>query len=182
MGGLVLGGFGAYEGAYAAGWAGTHGKLTVESCDVVHTRHGSSSGRKNRGRTVRCHGTFVSDDGKTKDVNATLESKRDYLQKTQVSVQQTDFGTIDLDTDASYVVSGWDRALRWFAGFFGAWILIGLGVFCLATGYAPFGRSRIGFNAAWEAAGRNVTRAAVIGMMGVGLVGAVLSFLISLFF
>lgn len=84
--------------------------------------------------------------------------------------------------DAEYVQTGMDRAWRWFGAFFGGWVLTGLGVFCLATGFAPFGRSRISFDAAWEAAGRGVTRPTVIGMIGVGLVGAGVSFLVSYFF
>lgn len=178
--GLVLGGVGAYQGAYAAGWVGTHGTVTVEGCEVNYPHNASRSSRKNR-RIVRCYGTFVSDDGKSKDVNATLEGQRRYLPGTEVSVQQTDLPTADVDTDANYVVAGLNRAMRWFAAFFASWVLIGLGVFCVATGYAPFGRSRISYDAAWEAAGQNAMRPAVIGMIGVGIAGAGLSYLVSLF-
>jgi hypothetical protein len=181
LAGLILSGFAAYEGTYAAGWAGTHGTLMVEGCEVSYPNNASRSSRKNR-RTVRCYGTFVSDDGKTEGINASLQGKRRYLQGTEVSVQRTDLPTVDADTDATYVATGMDRALRWFAAFFGGWVLVGLGVFCVVTGYAPFGRSRISYNAAWEAAGRSVTRPAVIGIIGVGIVGAGLSYLASLFF
>ncbi|MBK3647433.1 hypothetical protein, partial [Streptomyces sp. MBT33] len=70
------------------------------------------------------------------------------------------------------------RAWRCFAAFFGGWVLTGLGLFCLATGYAPFGRSRVSYDDAWEAAGRGRTRAVVLGMIGAGLVGGAVSFLI----
>ncbi|MBT2504799.1 hypothetical protein J7I98_02595 [Streptomyces sp. ISL-98] len=180
LAGLALTGVGAYQGAYAAGWAGTHGTLTVESCEVTSPHNVSRSSRKNRS-TIRCCGTFASDDGKAKDINAALEGKRGYLQGTEVSVQQTDAPTADADTDADYVVAGLNRAMHWFAAFFAGWVLTGLGVFCVATGYAPFGSSRISYGAAWDAAGRNATRPTTIGMIGVGIVGAGLSYLVSLF-
>jgi hypothetical protein len=189
LAGLALSGWGAYEGAYAAGWAGTHGTLTVKQCEVSYPNNASRSSRKNR-RPVRCDGTFVSEDGKSADADAAVQVRHRYAPGTELSVQQTDpppthtaagAGT-DARTDADYVQTGMDRALRLFAAFFGGWVLTGLGVFCLVTGYAPFGQSRISYDAAWEASGRGVTRSAVIGMIGVGLVGAGGSFLVSYFF
>ncbi|MEU9287129.1 hypothetical protein AB0D57_21040 [Streptomyces sp. NPDC048275] len=182
LAGLALSGFGAYEGAYAAGWAGTHGTLTVERCDVSYPNNASRSSRKNR-RPVRCEGTFASDDGKSTDANAAVQVRQRFAQGTELSVQQTDPPTTDTATDADYVQTGMDRAWRWFGAFFGGWVLTGLGAFCLLTGFAPFGQSRISFDAAWEgaASGRGVTRPVVIGMIGVGLVGAGVSFLVSYF-
>lgn len=148
--GLTISGFGAYEGAYAAGWAGTHGTLTVDRCEVSYPNNASRSSRKNR-RLIRCHGTFVSEDGKSKDANAALQLRQRYAQGTELSVQQTDPPTSDSGTNTGYVATGMDRALRWFAAFFGGWVLTGLGVFCLVTGYAPFGQSRISYGEAWEA-------------------------------
>lgn len=72
LAGLALSGWGAYEGAYLAGWAGTHGALTVKQCEVSYANNASRSSRKNR-RPVRCEGTFVSDDGKIKDAGAAVQ-------------------------------------------------------------------------------------------------------------
>jgi hypothetical protein len=180
LAGLALSGWGAYEGAYAAGWAGTHGTLTVERCEVSYPNNASRSSRKNR-RPIRCHGTFVSQNGKSKDANAAVQVRQRYAQGTELSVQQTDPPTAGDATNTGYVATGMDRALRLFAAFFGGWVLTGLGVFCLVTGYAPFGNSPISYGAAWETAGRGVTRPAMIGMIGVGLVGAGVSFLVSYF-
>ncbi|MFE0257225.1 hypothetical protein [Streptomyces sp. NPDC059010] len=181
LAGLVVSGWGAYEGAYAAGWAGTHGTLTVKQCDVGYPGNASRNSRKNR-RPVRCEGTFRSEDGKSTDANAAVQVRHRYTPGTELAVQQTEPLTAADAADADYVQTGMDRAWRRFGAFFGGWVLTGLGVFCLATGFAPFGRSRVSFDAAWEAAGRGVTRAAVIGMIGVGLVGAGVSFLVSYFF
>ncbi|MGW6734147.1 hypothetical protein [Streptomyces sp. NPDC055013] len=178
--GLGLSGFGAYEGAYAAGWAGTHGTLTVQQCEVSYPNNASRSSRKNR-RPVRCEGTFVAEGGKSTDARAAVQVRQRYAQGTELSVQQTSPPASQGGTGADYVQAGMDRAWRWFAAFFGGWVFTGLGVFCLATGFAPFGTSRISFDAAWEAAGRGVTRSAVIGMIGMGLVGAGVTFLISYF-
>jgi hypothetical protein len=181
LAGLVLSGFGAYEGAYAAGWAGTHGTLKVQQCEVGYPGNASRSSRKNR-RPVRCEGTFVSENGRSTDAHAAVQVRRRYAQGTELAVQQAEPPTAAGATDGDYVQTGMDRAWRWFGAFFGGWVLTGLGIFCLATGFAPFGRSRISFDAAWEAAGRGGTRSVVIGMIGVGLVGAGVSFLVSYFF
>ncbi|MGW0611935.1 hypothetical protein [Streptomyces sp. NPDC002788] len=180
LGGLVLSGWGAYEGAYAAGWAGTHGTLTVKRCEVNYPNNASRSSRKNR-RPVRCEGTFVSEDGRRTDAGAAVRVRRWYASGTELAVQQTSPPTGNGAAEGDYLQAGTGRAWRWFAAFFGGWVLTGLGVFCLATGFAPFGRSRISFDGAWEAAGRGATRAVVIGMIGVGLVGAGVSFLVSYF-
>ncbi|WP_405589910.1 hypothetical protein [Streptomyces sp. NBC_01092] len=179
--GLTVSGFGAYEGVYAAGWAGTRGTLTVQQCEVSYPSNASRSSRKNR-RPVRCEGTFVSENGKSTDAGAAVQVRQRYPRGAELAVQQTDAPTAEGAMDAEYVQTGMDRAWRWFGAFFGGWVLTGLGVFCLATGFAPFGRSRISFDAAWEAAGRGVTRSVVIGTIGVGLVGAAVSFLVSYFF
>ncbi|WP_406413594.1 hypothetical protein [Streptomyces sp. NBC_01614] len=178
--GLGLSGFGAYEGAYAAGWAGTQGTLTVQQCEASYPNNASRSSRKNR-RPVRCEGTFVAEGGRSTDTNAAVQVRQRYAQGTELSVQQTEPPVSDGGTGTDYVQAGMDRAWRWFAASFGGWVFTGLGVFCLATGFAPFGASRISFDAAWEAAGRGVTRSAVLGMIGVGLVGTGVTFLISYF-
>ncbi|MER5937509.1 hypothetical protein ABT121_09345 [Streptomyces sp. NPDC001928] len=181
LAGLALSGWGAYEGAYAAGWAGTKGTLTVKQCEVSYPNNASRSSRKNR-RPIRCEGTFVSEDGVGRDANAAVQVRQRYSPGTELAVQQTEPPTADDATAAEYLQSGMDRAWRWFGAFFGGWVFTGLGVFCLVTGFAPFGQSRISFDAAWEAAGRGATRSAVVGVMGVALVGAGVSFLVSYFF
>lgn len=169
LAGLALSGWGAYEGSYLAGWAATHGTLTVQRCEASHPNNASRSSRRNR-RPVRCEGVFVADGGKGRDAGAAVRVRRRYGAGTELSVRRT---------GDEYVQSGLDRAWRSFAAFFGGWVLTGLGLFCLATGYAPFGRSRVSYDAAWEAAGRGRTRVVVLGMIGVGSVGGVVSFLIS---
>ncbi|MGP2440122.1 hypothetical protein [Streptomyces sp. JW3] len=69
-------------------------------------------------------------------------------------MQQTDPPSASGVSDADYVQSSTGRTWRWFAGFFGGWVLTGLGVFCRATGYAPLGQSRVSYEAAWEASSR----------------------------
>ncbi|CAL9546486.1 hypothetical protein SUDANB58_04358 [Streptomyces sp. enrichment culture] len=181
LAGLALSGWGTYEGVYAAEWAGTHGTLTVKQCEVSYPHNASRSSRKNH-RPVQCRGTFVSEDGRSEDADAAVRVRQRYPQGTELSVQQSASPPTETSGDADYVQSGMDRAWRWFGVFFGGWVLTGLGVFCLVTGYAPFGRSRISYDTAWEASRRGATRPAVIAMTGVGLVGAGVSFLIGYFF
>jgi len=178
LAGLALSGWGAYEGTYLAGWAGTHGTLTVQRCEVSYPNNASRSSRKNR-RPVHCEGAFVSDDGNSRDAGAAVQVRHRYEAGAELSVQQTDAPATATSADGEYIQAGLDRAWRYFAAFFGGWVLTGLGVFCLATGYAPFGQSRVSYDEAWEAAGRGATRVLVIGMIGVGLVGAAVTFLVS---
>ncbi|KPI00667.1 hypothetical protein OK074_5760 [Actinobacteria bacterium OK074] len=180
LAGLALSGWGAYEGAYAAGWAGTHGTLTVNQCEVSYPNNASRSSRKNR-RPIRCEGTFVSDDGDSTDVHAGVQVRQRYATGTELAVQQTDAPSTATSADGDYTQGGTDRAWRFLGAFFGGWVLTGLGVFCLATGYAPFGQSRISYDDAWDAAGRGATRPVLIGMLGVGVLGAGVSFLVSYF-
>ncbi|MGW1028627.1 hypothetical protein ACWD4J_33920 [Streptomyces sp. NPDC002577] len=175
-----MSGWGAYEGAYTVGWAGTHGTLTVKQCQDDSSLSSSRNSRKKR-LTVRCDGRFVSEDGKSTDANAAVRVRSEYARGTELSVQQVDAPTTGTAADGDYVRTDKPRAWRFFAAFFGGWVLTGLGVFCLATGYAPFGQSRVSYDEAWEASGRGVTRPVLIGMLGVGLVGAGVSFLVSYF-
>ncbi|MCT9079508.1 hypothetical protein [Streptomyces fulvoviolaceus] len=180
LAGLVMSGWGAYQGAYAVGWAGTHGTLTVKQCEVNSAVNASRNSRKKR-LNVRCAGTFVSEDGKSTDAGAAVQVRSRYTQGTELSVQQAEAPTTDTSADGDYVRADEPRGWRFFAAFFGGWVLTGLGVFCLATGFAPFGQSRVSYDAAWEAAGRGVTRPVLLGMLGVGLLGAGVSFLVSYF-
>ncbi|MBO0511268.1 hypothetical protein [Streptomyces beijiangensis] len=177
---LLAAAFTAYQGANTAGWIGTHGELTVQSCDTspvtTHRarRHGSS-------RHVTCYGTFVSDDGKIRDINAQIEDgKRRYLGGAKVSVQRTGAPTLSTDTDASYVITAPYRAGGWFAGFFGSWLIFALGLLYMATGHLPAGRNKVSFSTTWDAAGRGRVRAAAIVITVAGLVGAAVAFLVGL--
>ncbi|KUL40249.1 hypothetical protein [Streptomyces regalis] len=89
LAGLTLSEFGAYEGTYTAGWAGTHGNLTVRPCEVSYPSNASRSSRKNR-RPVRCEGTFVSENGKSTDSNAGVQVRRRYAQGAELAVQQAE--------------------------------------------------------------------------------------------
>ncbi|MFI7412242.1 hypothetical protein ACIBU0_26570 [Streptomyces sp. NPDC049627] len=121
LAGLALSGWGAYEGAYAAGWAGTRGTLTVNVCEVSYPNNASRSSRKNR-RPVRCEGTFVSEDGRSTDAHAAVQVRKRYAAGTELAVQQTEPSTADDAADAEYLQGGMDRALRWFGAFFGGWV------------------------------------------------------------
>ncbi|MFI9647846.1 hypothetical protein ACIHAA_16310 [Streptomyces sp. NPDC052040] len=178
LAGLALSGWGAYEGAYVSGWAGTHGTLTVKQCEVSYPNNASRSSRKNR-RPIRCEGSFVSDDGKSVDAGAAVQVRHRYAPGMELTVQQTEAPTKGGSADGDYIQSGMDRAWRYFAAFFGGWVLTTLGAFCLATGYTPFGESRIPFDEAWESAGRGAMRAVVVGLICMGLVGAGVSLLTS---
>ena len=180
--GLLLSGYSAYEGVYAAGFAGTAGTLKVTSCEAKY--HHNASRRSRRGTdNVRCHGTFVAAAKSDRDTRAYVDTRRDYPAGATLDVQQGGpaLSLTHIGSDRDYVATDAKRALRWLSGVFGGLVLIGLGVFCTATGYAPFGRSQITFDAAWETAGRSTLRRLVIAVLGVGLVGAGLSWLVSLF-
>ncbi|MGI5458470.1 hypothetical protein ACQEWB_35900 [Streptomyces sp. CA-249302] len=180
LAGLATSGWGGYEGAYTVGWAGTHGTLTVKQCVDDSSLNSSRNSRKKR-LTVRCDGRFASADGSSTDANATVRVRSEYASGTELSVQQVDAPSSATAADGDYVRTDKPRAWRFFAAFFGGWVLTGLGVFCLATGYAPFGRSRVSYDEAWEASGRGATRPVLIGMLGVGLLGAGVSYLVSYF-
>ncbi|MFM9373049.1 hypothetical protein [Streptomyces sp. Da 82-17] len=182
--GLLLSAYSAYEGGYAAGFAGSAGELKVSSCEAKF--HHNAARRSRRGTdNVRCHGTFVPAPGQSgaRDPQAYVDTRRGYPEGAVLEVRQGGpaLSLTHLGEDRDYVATDGKRALRWFSGALAGLVLIGLGVFCTATGYAPFGRSRITYEAAWERAGRSPLRRTVIGLLGVGLVGAGLCWLASLF-
>jgi hypothetical protein len=177
---LLVAAFTAYQGANTAGWIGTHGELTVKSCDTspvtTHRarRHGSS-------RHVTCYGTFVSDDGKSRDIYAQVEDgKRLYAGGTRLSVQRTGAPTLSTDTDTSYVITAPYRAGGYFAGFFGSWLIFALGLLYVTTGHLPAGRNKVPFSTTWDAAGRGRVRTTAIVISVAGLVGAAVAFLVGL--
>ncbi|WP_329123753.1 hypothetical protein [Streptomyces sp. NBC_01465] len=176
---LLAAAFTAYQGANTVGWIGTHGELTVQSCDTSHTT--TSRARRHNSRHVTCYGTFVSDDGKTRDINAQIEDgKRRYPGGTELSVQRTGAPTLSTDTDTSYVITAPYRAGGWFAGFFGSWLVFALGLLYVTTGHLPAGRNKVPFSTTWDAAGRGRARTAAIVVSVAGLAGAAVSFLLGL--
>ncbi|NBE52722.1 hypothetical protein [Streptomyces boluensis] len=181
--GLLVSGYSAYEGVYAAGFAGTAGTLKVTSCESKFLHN--SARRSRRGTdNVRCHGTFVAAEGKAaRDREAYVDTRRGYPAGAVLDVQQGGpaLSLTHLGSERDYVATDAKRAMRWFSGTFAGLAFLGLGIFCTASGYAPFGRSRISYDAAWEAAGRSALRPTVIGFLAVGLVGAGLCWLVSLF-
>ncbi|MDI3420760.1 hypothetical protein [Streptomyces luteolus] len=182
--GLLLSGYSTYEGVYAAGFAGTAGTLKVTSCEAKF--HHNASRRSRRGTdNVRCHGTFVPAAGTQgeRDSRAYVDTRRGYPEGALLDVQQGGpaLSLTHLGEDRDYVATDGKRALRWFSGSLGGLVLIGLGIFCTATGYAPFGRGQITYETAWERAGRSPLRRIVIAFLAAGLVGAGLCWLASLF-
>ncbi|MDI3407190.1 hypothetical protein [Streptomyces cavernicola] len=181
--GLLLSGYSTYEGVYAAGLAGTAGTLKVTSCESKFLHNASRRSRRGTDN-VRCHGTFAPAAGNgPRDSQAYVDTRRGYPEGALLDVQQGGpaLSLTHLGEDRDYVATDAGRALRWFSGTLGGLVLIGLGVFCTATGYAPFGRSEITYESAWERAGRSPLRRTVIGFLAVGLVGAGLCWLASLF-
>lgn len=181
--GLLVGGYSVYEGVYAAGWAGTAGTLKVSSCESKYLHNASRRSRRGTDN-VRCHGIFAAADGKSgRDTEAAVDTRHGYPTGAVLDVQQGGpaLSLTHLGSDRDYVATDAKRALRWFSGTFAGLLLLALGLFCTATGYAPFGRSQITFDGAWEAAGRSRLRSIVIGTVAVGLAGAGLCWLVSLF-
>ncbi|MGW0733551.1 hypothetical protein [Streptomyces sp. NPDC002851] len=184
--GLLVIGYAGYEGAYAAGLAGADGKLKVTECAVKNPDNAARNSRKGR-QNMRCYGTFVPGGAKgttaARDTSAYVDIKAGYPEGAELSVRRQPGPTLipEISTDGGYVVVTAKNALRWTAGLLGGLALTGLGVFCAGTGYSPFGRSRVTFDGAWDAAGRGALRPTVIGMLGVGVAGAALAWLVSLF-
>ncbi|MFC7308673.1 hypothetical protein ACFQVC_31210 [Streptomyces monticola] len=181
--GLLVGGYSAYEGAYAAGLAGSAGTLKVTSCESKFVHNASRRSRRGTDN-VRCHGTFTGSDGRgARDAQASVDTRRGYPAGTTLDVQQGGpaLSLTHIGSGQAYGATDSKRALRWFSGTFAGVALVGLGIFCGATGYSPFKRSLVSFDAAWETAGRSSLRWVVIAAVGAGVVGAGLVWLVSLF-
>ncbi|MFE2425379.1 hypothetical protein ACFXJ5_01265 [Streptomyces sp. NPDC059373] len=135
LAGLLVPGWLVHEAAYSAGFAGTHGTLTVGHCEYRTSYH-----RKPRLFTTKnydCHGTFVGDGDGDEDAAALVETHQNYAAGTKVSVQRT--GTDVLSQGWSYGLPSWTRAVYEIAGAFFVLLALPVGLLCLVTG-CTFGR------------------------------------------
>ncbi|WP_420035838.1 hypothetical protein ACN2WE_29555 [Streptomyces sp. cg28] len=173
---LLFSGYFAWEGLYAAGVRGVHGELKVEKCTAKYERYRSHGHYRTR-RSYDCFGVFTSDDGRTKDINAVLDTKLRYDADESVSVTQAG-EAVSTSRDFDYVVSDAKHAGFNFAGSFALLIAVALGIFCAATGYFPGRRCQVSYNEAWRASARGATRPVVIAVGAIGAVGALVSLLL----
>ncbi|WP_353945065.1 hypothetical protein ABII15_28215 [Streptomyces sp. HUAS MG91] len=173
---LLFSSFFGWEGLYAAGVRGVHGELKVDKCTVKYERYRTHGHYRTR-RSYDCYGTFTSDDGKTKDINAVLDTELRYDADETVSVTQSG-EAVSTSRDYDYVVSDAKHAGFNFAGSFALLIAVALGVFCAATGYFPGRRCKVSYSEAWRASARGATRPAVIVIGAIGAVGALVSLLL----
>ncbi|MFE7272673.1 hypothetical protein [Streptomyces sp. NPDC057623] len=161
--GLVLLALGAYLGPYTYATS-TPGKLTVETCTVDYKyRSSTSSSSRKKTKTRWCYGTFTADDGSAKDLNAELKS--DALHQRGYVIEAIKTG------DTSYQLDhGWVGAIAvGCAWFFGALISLAIGTFGAVTGFVS-GRST----------GQGLFRTCLV-LVGVGVVGLVVSLLVAFF-
>ncbi|NLU74679.1 hypothetical protein HCC61_18700 [Streptomyces sp. HNM0575] len=119
VGALVCLGLAAYNAAHAAGLAGRHGTVTVQSCWV-------EQGSRNSSDTTVCSGTFRPDDGSRPVPDAQVS--RELRQGQRIEVSQSANG---------FLPTGFREIWRWNALFFFGWIVAGLGVPFAATGIFP---------------------------------------------
>ncbi|MFI7412263.1 hypothetical protein ACIBU0_26675 [Streptomyces sp. NPDC049627] len=161
--GVVLMALGAYLGPYTYATS-TPGKLTVDTCTVDYKyRSSTSSSSRKKTKTRWCYGTFTSDDGTVKDLNAELKS--DALHQRGYVIEALKTG------DTSYKLDqGWVYAIAvGCAWFFGALIALTTGIFATVTGF-PFGRTP----------SQGLFRTCLV-LVGVGVVGLVVSLLVAFF-
>jgi hypothetical protein len=162
--GLVLLALGAYLGPYTYATS-TPGKLSVQTCTVEYKYRSSSSSSSSRKKTKTrwCYGTFTSDDGTVKDLNAELKSDALYTRGHVIEARQT--------SDTSYMQDhGWARAIAVGCAWgFGALIALAIGLFCAVTGF-PYGQG--------ESQGLFRTTLVTVAM---GVLGLVISLLVVFF-
>jgi hypothetical protein len=159
---LVLLAVGAYRGPYSYATS-TPGKLTVDTC-TVSIRYGTTTSHKTRTRTKTrwCYGTFTSNDGTTKDLNAELQSKHLYQRGTVIQARRI--------SDLSYSQDlGWVNAIAvgcmWW---FGALLPLAVGIFGAVTGFV------------YRRAGNGLFRTSFV-LIAVGVIGWVVSLLVTFF-
>jgi hypothetical protein len=124
--GLVLGVAGLYFGPYSVWWAGDTGKISVEECGIGR-RPSATSARSTpaRTKTVQCYGTFHSDNGAVKDLNAHVETPYHVYQRgDQVEVRQI--------RHSFYTAHTWVTLSRGLTAFFGGLLACGLGLLFIA--------------------------------------------------
>ncbi|MFI7404687.1 hypothetical protein ACIBW9_30125 [Streptomyces sp. NPDC049541] len=161
---LVLLALGSYLGPYKYATS-TPGELTVQTCTVDYKYRSSSSSSSSRKKTKSrwCYGTFTSDDGKVKDLNAELKSDALYQRGHVIEARRI--------SDVSYMQDqGWAHAIALgCAWWFGALIALAVGLFCAVTGF-PYG----------ERESQGLFRTTLV-TVGVGVLGLVVSLLVVFF-
>ncbi|WP_159393160.1 hypothetical protein [Streptomyces rimosus] len=164
LAGLLLIAVGVYVGPYSVWVDGSPGKITVEACATdYHYANKQHSG--NRTRDIQCYGTFRSDDGRTKDLNASVDSWHKFKEGDLIEVRQVG--------RSSYVQHSWNRLANGVLCLCGGLVVLVLGVLCTVTGYRF--RGAPSFDDAWRSVGAGVLRTLMVGVMAAGLIGAVLS-------
>ncbi|RPF36720.1 hypothetical protein [Streptomyces sp. TLI_185] len=161
---LVLVALGAYLGPYKYATS-TPGKLTVQNCTVDYKYRSSSSSSSSRKKTKTrwCYGTFTSDDGTVKDLNAELRSDALYQRGHVIEARRI--------SDVSYMQDqGWAHAIAvGCAWWFGALIALAIGLFSAITGF-PYGQGE----------SQRLFRTTLV-TVGVGVLGLVVSLLVVFF-
>ncbi|NUT25207.1 MAG: hypothetical protein HOV84_04615 [Streptomyces sp.] len=137
--GVVLMALGAYLGPYTYATS-TPGKLTVDTCTVDYKyRSSTSSSSRKKTKTRWCYGTFTSNDGSVKDLNAELKSDALHQRGYVIETLKTGDTTYKLD-------HGWLGAIATgCAWFFGGLMPLSMGVLAAITGLSssyPWSRRR----------------------------------------
>jgi hypothetical protein len=160
--GLVLLALGAFLGPYRYATS-TPGKLTVQNCTVEYKYRSSAGSSRKKTKTRYCYGTFTSNDGAVKDLNAELRSKHLYQRGHLIHARKSG--------DMSYTLDGgWVGAIaEGCAWAFGALIALAIGVFAAVTDF-PYGRGEH----------QGLFRTSLV-LVGVGVVGLVVSWLVVMF-
>ncbi|MGP3774641.1 hypothetical protein ACTWJ8_27880 [Streptomyces sp. SDT5-1] len=165
-----------WQATYAAGLRGTHGEFTVSHCSAQTVGYRSHGKHRTR-EEVKCTGTYTSDDGRAEDSDAYLEPDAYHSAGTKLSVTRTDSPAASASPRFSYV-----EANAWNAGLLSAFafaMLIGtaLGAFVFTTGCTGT-RSRVSYGDAWRSTAGGAKRPVILGLAGVGALGAVVSVLL----
>jgi hypothetical protein len=163
--GLVLLALGAYLGPYTHITA-TPGTLMVNTCTVDY-KYGSTSGSSyKKTKTRHCYGTFISNDGKVRDLNADLKS--DSLHRRGYTIEALKTGDTSYKEDHGWVGAIALGCAWWFA----ALVPLAVGLFCARTGFSFGGAADM--NRASRLGGSGFENAMII-MFAVGLLGLMIS-------
>ncbi|MGV9566437.1 hypothetical protein [Streptomyces sp. NPDC003480] len=169
--GLVLLALGAYLGPYTYATS-TPGRLTVQTCSVDYKYRGTTSSSRKRIKTRWCYGTFTSEDGTVKDLNADLKSDALYQRGHVIEARKT--GDTSYEPDHGWVGAIAEGCAWWFA----ALIPLALGLFFTATGFAFGGPSDV--RRAGQTASQGLLRTVYL-LGAVGVIGFAVSMLVVVF-
>ncbi|MGW7492247.1 hypothetical protein [Streptomyces sp. NPDC054786] len=184
----------AFQAVNAGGFIGEHGVFTVRSCKQVFTdttQYGSHGDATDKRKKAGCDGTFRSDDGKTVDNGAHVSFATDDVgngdtfvshllgddaRGTKASVQHRGSGSV---FGSGYTPANLHKVSysTWLA-FFG-FALLGLGIFCWGANWPRSNGPSLGD--AWRHSLGSGTRALIIGLLAVSIVGGVSAQLLILF-